>query len=1061
MALHLTVSNSLENLIAQLCLDLQKQNTSIFQPNSIVTQTEGMNSWLKLQLAAQLGIAANYRFLKPNDLLHQVFQLLGGQYQQSLSPQNQSWLLYHFLGENEFIKRFKNVSRYYTKGGEEKDLKRLALAEKVADLFDQYQVYRPDMIRKWNKGEAKGFEHEDWQMYLWIKARAVSEGILPDKTYIADAVDTLLQDPEKQQLLKEKIPAVQFAGISVLTDFHMEFFSLIGKYIDLRFYILNPAPSIYWFEDKSEKQVAFLKKKKIFEVYEESVGNPLLTSLGKVIQNTFGLLFKHEELLNSYEEVGVVEPKEDSLLHYIQADLFYNRTNQERRILSLKEVHDGSISVNSCFTPVREVEALYNYLVHLIDKRQEQLSARDIVVMVSDIDAYAPYIKAVFQNAPYQFPFTIADESYSASDSMTEALLSVLSINHQTFKAERIIQLLDSSYIRERFGLTDIALIRKVVNHANFRFGIEGQKDDESIYVGWKHAVQRIIYGICMSGEEEFLIGDDSLFPLDILEGGESFEIVRFCYFMEVLIESVEERKQSRTLSEWVQYIEKVLNDLVFDAAQDEEEDYGVLIDQLMKYNALNTFTSEKVNYRLFHQSFKNILSHTIKSSAFASSGVTFCSLIPMRSIPFKVVALLGLNFDQFPRKEYPVSFDLIEKERRKGDRNMKEHDKHLFLETLISAQEYLYISYLGQSVKDNSSIPPSALVDELIDYVQFASKDIDVANEMIVKHPLHGFSEKYQEQNARLFSYLNKPRESKTVLGTQPKALQFDFEEVRLDSFINFLKHPVKGYFNKSLSIYYDEEEVLLRDTELFSLDYLQQWNLKRELLTIEDKHIELFRNKLVKTGALPLKNMATIAINAAEEEIASVKELFRSFSGSTEEQSLLIDIYFEESATRLTGVLNQVFDNKMIVVSWSKNEVKNLLEAYIKFLCAKASGYDIDVYYISGAKQKAFKANRLGSIDAKSKLAELLSLYMKGHHQLLSFHPDFNISPDKISTLERRTFIKAVESKCKSMYVDPYLKQKYREGYFHLEDALEQYIICAELLIKPLKELFPEYYQ
>src|SRR5690606_17878498 len=113
--------------------------------------------------------AANYRFLKPNDLVQQVFQLLGGQYQQSLSPQNQCWFLYRLLGEQDFIEKFKYVSGYYTQGGADKDLKRLALAEKVADLFDQYQMYRPDMIRNWNKGFSKGLAHEDWQMYLWEK----------------------------------------------------------------------------------------------------------------------------------------------------------------------------------------------------------------------------------------------------------------------------------------------------------------------------------------------------------------------------------------------------------------------------------------------------------------------------------------------------------------------------------------------------------------------------------------------------------------------------------------------------------------------------------------------------------------------------------------------------------------------------------------------------------------------------------------------------------------------------------------------------------------------------
>src|SRR5690606_99700 len=137
--------------------------------------------------------------------------------------------IYQLLGEPEFIAKFKDISGYYTQAVADKDLKRLALAEKIADLFDQYQMYRPDMIRDWNKGYSKGIKHEDWQKYLWTKARSLSEGSLPDKTYIADYIKDALQDPEKQLALQAKLPHVQLAGISVLTDFHIDLFSLIGK----------------------------------------------------------------------------------------------------------------------------------------------------------------------------------------------------------------------------------------------------------------------------------------------------------------------------------------------------------------------------------------------------------------------------------------------------------------------------------------------------------------------------------------------------------------------------------------------------------------------------------------------------------------------------------------------------------------------------------------------------------------------------------------------------------------------------------------------------------------
>ncbi|MGN7203826.1 exodeoxyribonuclease V subunit gamma [Pedobacter sp. SAFR-022] len=1072
MALHLKVSNSLLDLTKQLCVDLKDQPASVFQPNYLITQTEGMNSWLKLQLASQLGIAANFRFLKPNELIQQVYRVLEGKFQQSLSPQNQCWLLYTILADEAFRERYKTVASYYSLDAADKDLKRLALAEKLSDLFDQYQMYRPEMIRSWNAGTKVGMEHEDWQQYLWMEARKRADGSLPDKTAIADYISTALSDPRKRGLLQEQMPLVQLAGMSVLTAFHLDIFHKIAEHIDLAFYMLNPAPEVYWFEDKHEKQVAILKKKGLFEPNEQSLGNALLTSWGKVIQNTFGLLFENDTLVNAYEPIALMEPREDSLLHKIQADLFNNRPDAEREALCLEDVEDGSLVISSCFTPVREVEALYNYLVHLIDNRQGNLSARDIVVMVTDMDTYAPYIKAIFNNAPHRFPYSLADENYSASDSIAAALLAVLSINAENFKAEQVMQLLDSGYLRKRFRFSNLPLIRKVVAAANFRFGIEGAAADDTIFVSWRYAMNRIMYGICMSGDEEYFLENDGLFPLDMLEGDDALEIIRFCHFMEVLIDTIEERNRPRTITGWVGHVENVLLNLVFDATEEEDEDYAVLMKQLEEYNILNTIISEPISYALFNYSIQQSISGMVKSGAFGGYGITFCSLIPMRSIPFRVVALLGMNFDKFPRKASQLMFNLIDKEKRKGDRNVKENDKHLFLETLLSAGDYLYISYLGQSVKDNTAIPPSALVDELIDYIQTALPGIKAGEKLITKHPLHGFSRKYQAEDSKLFTYLiesDRPLERAVVRKTD----QFEFSEVQLDIMLNFLKNPIKGYYNKALSIYYNEEEVLLSDTELFDLDHLQTWGLKNQLLECYPEDIPQLRNKLVKTGGLPLKNMANVVLEDVNETVDPVRARFRALIGDVEERFIPVNLQIavpiggelqkELVEVTLVGTLNRVYKEKMVVLSWSSKETKYLLEAYIKYVAARACGYELDLYFISAANDKLYRSGTIDPLKAKKKLVELLTLYMAGHRMALTFHTDFNIKPAEIDTLtfdDFRSKVGKVADPHGYDCSDRYLLNKYNEGHFDLEMTLDRYKECARLLLLPLEELFADYY-
>ncbi|HEX8358192.1 MAG TPA: exodeoxyribonuclease V subunit gamma, partial [Segetibacter sp.] len=650
MSLQINGSNSLEQLALQLSKELLDQQNHVFQPQYIITQTLGMNNWLKVKIAEHTGIVANCRFLKPNDLVNEIYYKLGSQ-KQSLSAGVLQWVLFTLLGAKEFQDKFRKISNYYTND----DVKRMALAEKVADLFDQYQIYRAEMLREWNENVTGFDSNNGWQKYLWVKAKEILGNSMPDKTVIGKHIIEALDKPEAQKSLVRQIPNIHVFGLSIITRYHIHIFYELAKIVDISFHILNPAPLVYWFDDKSEKQMAkwrIKSKVKFLDSDARSTGNPLLIGWGNVLQETFSMFFENDAFLNQYRDVEAVEPGTKTLLGKIQNDIFNNNDATDRNRIDRNTLSDGSITINACYTAAREVEVLYNYLVQLIDQKNEDLSARDVVVMVSDIDGYSPYIKAIFNSAAYKFPFTIADESFSISDNLFSALQLILTINEGNCKAEDVLQLLDSSHIRKRFNLTDIELIRKAVDKANIRFGIDGRKEDETIFVSWRNGIRRIMYGICMSGDEEYEVDNYTIYPLDLAEGEEAFELIRFCHFAEVLLSTIEERKQARTITEWGQYIEQLVDKLICQAEDNSDEDQQILLSNLEKLYVLDELMKDKISFEVFKHSFVNSLSHEVRSNTFASGGITFCSLIPMRSIPFKVVALLGLNFDKFPRRE-------------------------------------------------------------------------------------------------------------------------------------------------------------------------------------------------------------------------------------------------------------------------------------------------------------------------------------------------------------------------------------------------------------------------
>jgi exodeoxyribonuclease V gamma subunit len=292
------------------------------------------------------------------------------------------------------------------------------------------------MISKWKQDGLPAPGSEDWQQYLWKVLNPQGKSLHKDKVDVVNRIMEQLQQPEFQDLLKKRIPVLSFFGVEVYTPFYLQLYQQLSTIIQLNFYMLNPAPYCYWIEDKSEKQIARLTKRARVkeDLLHLSEGNRLLSSWGGLFRETYTMLFNRDEFVNSYDESHSIEPASPtSMLQKIQYDVFHNNLDSERVPMVPEDARDGSVVINACYTQVREVEVLYNYLVTLVDKKKESLSPRDIVVMVSDIDEYAPYIRAVFDHAPYKFPYTIADESITMGNNLFAAIDTLLALDTSKF----------------------------------------------------------------------------------------------------------------------------------------------------------------------------------------------------------------------------------------------------------------------------------------------------------------------------------------------------------------------------------------------------------------------------------------------------------------------------------------------------------------------------------------------------------------------------------------------------------------------------------------------------
>ena len=1062
MPIQLYVSNSLPQLARQLSKDLPLCPSGVFGKQQIVTQTEGMNNWLTLAIAKQLGIAANFSFNKPNDIIAQIYYLLGGKNKPLLSADFVKWTIFQLLSDNLFTLKFPLIAGYYR----DNDVKKIALATKVADLFDQYQLYRPETITTWNKTSLTDIT-DNWQQYLWVSIYMQVNGSMLDKTGMIAHIIAALQKNENQQILINKIPQLHFFGIAVITPFYLQLFNEFSKHIPIRFYLLNPAPTSFWLEDKSEKQIARINqfsKRKVDAAQFSTVGNNLLNSWGNIVKDSFSLLFQDETYINLYNDTLAQEPTlPNSLLQKIQHDIYFNSAEGSRNLIEVADFKDGSLTINACFTPVREVEVLYNFLTQLVDQQKQKISPRDIVVMVSDIDNYAPYIRAIFDNAPYEFPYTIADESIVVGNNLFNAIGQLLSLQADSFKAEEILELLESKYIRARFSLSDIPSIRKAVNNAKIRFGISGEAENETKSVSWENGLKRIMSGLCISGEPMMEWGNDLLIPLDTTEGADSLELIRFWHFIQILQYFVEQRNEPKSIANWGAYLQDLLENMVFQAGEKEDADYHRFILYLEKLTLLDTVTDTPISFEVFRHSFLEIIGQATKKQAFASAGITFCSLIPMRSIPFKVVAMLGMDFDKFPRKETTLSFNLLNKQKQKGDRNVKDNDKHLFLETILSAENNFYLSYIGKSSKDAANIPPSSLVDELVAYIISGTNggNESMRNEIIITHPLHGFSQQYFNGSG-LVSYLSDDKyKNNMVLTANPKEAQvYAFQEILITDVLQFFKDPIKWYFNKGLSIYYREEDVLLADTEIFKLDDLEKWSIKNELIHLEEPEYENFYQRTSTLGNLPLKNMGRLSLNKVIDQIRPMKKRLSAVVLGATATSYGIHLTLGQSI--ITGKINNLYGDKIVATSDSGNYNKYALEAFLTYLLATAQGLEVDFYFIPFKYINNFCIPR-GTItqqDAINRLTPFIEQFKNGFEQPFLFFPTFKASPYQLfkgtAASYRATIEKMRWDERDYTFTNNYLIKAY-ENHFFDEGNFDIIKANTMNIFEPINNLMP----
>ncbi len=775
MAIYTTISNSLENLASKFNEQL-KNPTDVFAKEHIVVQTEGLKKWLSLFISrnSDKKIFANFAFDNPNGFFDRIFKKLDNSHEEYLLQKGyMKWNIYDILTDKTFEndEDFKTINTYCNND----KIKILRLSDKIADLFDQYFIYREDMIKAWNKNELwdkiggeKYKEIQKWQIKIYQELkRRIAIRRKEDGEFSKDRVqlkDSLLQELENENSLivqeLKKMKTVTFFGLSIITTYHFSLIEKISKYIDCHFYLLNPSGQ-YWYDIEQDKSI-LRKLSKGQNVISEKSENNFLANYGKSGQEFFNILFKNEETLNNLDDFLFEEDFEETILGSIQQTIFNADTTAQNSSENISKNSEKfrSLEISSCYTVYREVEVFYDYILSLFNNDKD-LKPSDVLVLCPKLEDYAPYIEAVFskkQNGK-KIPFTITDKNFSIDNSPFTVFTEILQLSRTSCEAEKIISIAENKFVQKKYGFEDFDTIRKIVKTSAIRWGINGEqleKDgtkDFNIFTSWENGLKRIIYGYAMQIEDDFVLdeNENKVYPIDIVEGTTALDGLRLLAFIDDLKDFFEKAKETKNLTDWATFIKTQFEKFI--ALEIKEDKYTQELEKmLIFYNS----TAITCKFSVVLDDLLTIIKNTKDTSGFYSGAISFCSMIPMRSIPYKVIAMLGMDEQSFPGRVQKTTFDLMQDKKEIGDRDSKLSNRYLFLEGIISAQKNLYLSYIGRSSKNNKKLNPSPAIEDLISYMAeiFKKSEEEIKKAFVTEYPLFGYGEKYR--NGELITYID-----------------------------------------------------------------------------------------------------------------------------------------------------------------------------------------------------------------------------------------------------------------------------------------------------------------
>lgn len=1080
-------SNHLETLAEAAFSWCQREPLAPLENELFLVQSNGMADWLKLKMAQHQGITAAVDFPMPASYLWRLYRTVLSEdlsFQSPFDKGSLQWRIFTLLPTLLEQAEFERPRQFLlNEQGEIEQQKLFQLSRKVADLFDQYQQYRGDWLLSWQANQTIQLEHktagfakdEAWQMRLWqALLEQIAESELAEELSRAQ-----LHESFKQALAKnhEKLPRrIIVFGLNSLSEQIFDALCSLAPYCQILMLVLNPS-EVFW----------------QLRSGEEEINHPLLDSWGARGRDFTKLLDEHYEALPDYQKQQINQAhiylgkevyeasRQGSILFELQQAMQANQPIAHNEKLPLPE--KPGLAFYPAFSRQREVEVLHDQLLALFDQNPD-LSYHDVIVMMPDVEQYASAVHAVFGRYAYSdsrhLHYSISDRNNLIENPLFAALDYLLALPDKRLLQSEVFFLLEQEAIRQAFSLSfdEVEQIKLWVEQSQIRWGFDAEHKQEILNSSeledwrnntWQQGLDRLLAGYV--GGDATLWGQESDkalcdgIAIDEVSANQGIVLGRFIHFMQSLNQLRKQLKNSYWIyapedsnqASWMSVFSSLLTRF-FAASSPFDEDVISLLEKALlawRENLDSAQCNLQLNLSIARSAWLEQVRNKGLSQSLSFNGVMFCTLMPMRALPFKHVFLLGMNDGDYPREQIPPDFDLMQYAFRTGDRDRRSDDQYLFLEALLSVRDSLSISWVGKDITDSSEKLPSTLVSQLQDYIdRVYNSGIEgkTASELLTHAtPLAAFSPSYFDKNSpstrtyanewrALFDAEQQSQKQEKIHG------EINLERFELSHLVALLKQPCSVFYRYGLGVYYPKFEVL-SDDEPFENNGLVRWQIRHQALQANAEYSEINLNALKRTGQLQAGFYTDKMIAAELNTAASIQQRFEEDLGDAkaiEEHVYRLSLYDVESglSAEVSGVLANLWkkSNKVILAEKTATHIgsnkawrlEKVADFWLSHLIASSLGL-VEESYLTGLST-TLKFPVLSAEDARYLLNQLFAVYVSALQQPLPLAP-----------LSAAAYINVLEKDLGDEEVKSTIDKAFTSSRFSQGDDADAYVAAA----------------